>query len=302
MSYTWPEALSEFESYLRHERILSGNSTEAYLRDVNQLYRFLQTDPGDTLPASVTPAQIMDLLMAVNITGISGSTQSRLVSGIKAFFKFLLITGQINSDPSSYISAPQISQRLPDFLEIHEIDQILAAIDLTATHGLRNRAMVETLYSSGLRVSELVELRIGNLYFDIGFIKVIGKRNKERLAPIGSSAVKHIGIYQDHVRRHAKPQKGFENYLFLNNRGAALTRVMVFTIVKELALQAGINRPISPHTFRHSFATHLVEAGADLRAVQEMLGHESITTTQVYTHTDLEYLKQIVRDFHPRSQ
>lgn len=301
MKYTWPEALTEFEIYLRHERILSGNSTEAYLRDINQLRRFVLTENSDLAPNQITSKQIQNLLQSVAETGISAATQSRLVSGIKSFYKFMLLAGATETDPAANIATPQLGQYLPDFLEIHEIDAILNAIDLSSTHGLRNRAMVETLYSSGLRVSELVELKLSDLYFDIGFLKIIGKRNKERLAPIGSSAIKHINIYLEHIRQKTQPSKGFENYLFLNNRGASLTRVMIFTIVKGLAQAAGIKKAVSPHTFRHSFATHLVEAGADLRAVQEMLGHESITTTQIYTHTDLEYLKQIVRDFHPRS-
>ncbi|MES2386656.1 MAG: site-specific tyrosine recombinase [Bacteroidota bacterium] len=294
----WPAALNEFEAYLRHERMLSGNSVEAYMHDMHLLQAYI---PG-TEPDKITQADIRSFLQNLNEKNkLNVTSQARVVSGIKSFFRFMRMINAIPEDPSRHISAPRIGSHLPDFLEFFEVEQVLAAIDMSAVHGLRNRAMLELLYSSGLRVSELINLKITNLFFDIGFIKVIGKRDKERLAPVGSDAVKFVNMYLEHTRKNATPKKGHENTLFLNNRGAGLTREMLFLIVQKTAAEAEIGRSVSPHTFRHSFATHLVEAGADLRAVQEMLGHESIATTQVYTHMDTEYLKQIVKDFHPRS-
>jgi len=223
------------------------------------------------------------------------------LSGIKSFFKFLLYEELIQNDPSELIEAPKLGRKLPDTLSVHEIDQLLEAIDHSKPEGTRNRAMLETLYSSGLRVSELVELKLSNLHEDIGFVRVTGKGSKERLVPIGKSALKHIRIYRDQVRVHMQPKKGMEDFLFLNRRGSKLSRIMIFMIIKDLAVACGINKTISPHTFRHSFATHLVEGGADLRAIQEMLGHESITTTEIYTHLDRDYLRQVINEFHPRS-
>ena len=299
--FSWPEALTEFEAYMRLERVFSGQSIEAYLHDVNSLRSFVHTEATPLLPDEVRHTHLSDLLRSLTELGIGNTSQARMVSGIKAFFKFLHLTDAIASDPTLHISAPRLGQHLPDFLTFSEIEQILSAIDLSAPQGLRNRAMLEVLYSSGLRVTELIELKITFLYFDIGFIKVIGKRNKERLAPIGTEAMHYVNQYLEHERRAAPVKKGHENTLFLNRRGAGLTREMAFHIVRNAAEVAGIQRAVSPHTFRHSFATHLIEGGADLRAVQEMLGHESIATTQVYTHLNTDYLKQIMRDFHPRS-
>lgn len=232
---------------------------------------------------------------------MSPYSQSRIVSGLKAFFKFLVYEEVITKDPSELLEAPKLGRKLPDTLNFPEIEQLLAAIDLSTPEGTRNRAMLETLYSSGLRVSELIELKISNVHDDVGFLRVIGKGSKERLVPVGREALKHIRLYLEHVRVHVSVQKGFEDHVFLNRRGKALTRVMIFTIIKNLSKAIGLKKNISPHTFRHSFATHLIEGGADLRAVQEMLGHESITTTEIYTHLDRDYLKQVIKQYHPRS-
>jgi integrase/recombinase XerD len=232
---------------------------------------------------------------------MSAQSQARILSGIKSFYKYLLMEDIIKNDPSHLIESPKLGRKLPDTLSLIEIDELLAAIDLSTPEGARNRAIIETLYSSGLRVSELVELKLTNVYADIGFLRVTGKGSKERLVPVGRDALKYLNIYIDQIRCHVPVKKEFENYVFLNRRGGKLSRVMVFMIIKELAEVIGLQKSISPHTFRHSFATHLIEGGADLRAVQEMLGHESITTTEIYTHLDRDYLKQIIKDYHPRS-
>lgn len=232
---------------------------------------------------------------------MSPYSQSRIVSGLKAFFNFLTYEEVITKNPSELLEAPKLGRKLPDTLDLLEVEKLFAAIDLSTPEGTRNRAMLETLYSSGLRVSELIELKISNVHDDIGFLRVIGKGSKERLVPIGREALKHIQLYKEHVRVHVSVQKGFEDHVFLNRRGKSLTRVMIFTIIKNLSSAIGLKKNISPHTFRHSFATHLIEGGADLRAVQEMLGHESITTTEIYTHLDRDYLKQVIKQYHPRS-
>ena len=232
--------------------------------------------------------------------GVSPFTQARIISGIKAFYRYMVFDKAISNDPTNLLEAPKLGRKLPDTLAVHEIDQLFDAIDLSTPEGTRNKAMLETLYSSGLRVSELTNLKIGNIFFDIGFLKILGKGNKERLVPIGKEALKYIKIYVEEIRCHLKIKPGFESFVFLNRRGQSLSRVMVFTIIKELAGKTGLNKNISPHTFRHSFATHLIEGGADLRAVQEMLGHESITTTEIYTHLDRDYLRQVIFEFHPR--
>jgi integrase/recombinase XerD len=232
---------------------------------------------------------------------MSARTQARVVSGIKGFYKYLLLENVMNTDPTTLLEAPKLGRKLPDTLNLDEINKIIDAIDLSSPEGQRNKAMLETLYSCGLRVSELVNLKISHLYFNDEFIKVTGKGDKERLVPIGSVAIKQINIYKDQIRCHLKIKKDQEDFLFLNRRGAKLSRVMVFTIIKQLAIKIGLKKHISPHTFRHSFATHLIEGGADLRAVQEMLGHESITTTEIYTHLDREYLRSAIIQFHPRS-
>ncbi len=297
----WPDAIQEYEHHLRLERSLSPHSVEAYVRDVTKLHQFLQLTENPVGPTQLKAKNIKNFLVYVSELGLTPPSQGRVLSGIKAFYKFLLLGNHIQKDPAADIAAPQRGKRLPEVLDFHEIEELLGAIDLSKPEGVRNRAMLETLYSSGLRVSELVELRLHHLFFDIGFIKVVGKGGKERLVPIGADAVKYIEQYRAHVRSHLDIQPGHENVLFLNRRGAKLSRVMVFMIIRNLAQIIGLQKTISPHTFRHSFATHLLEGGADLRTIQEMLGHASIVTTEVYTHMDVDYLKQIIKDFHPRS-
>lgn len=297
----WDIYIKQFGNYLKLERSLSQNSVEAYVHDIVKLRQFLEISNNNVNPTKVTTTHIQDFLEYINELGMTPHSQARILSGIKAFFKFLLLEDEISEDPSGLVEAPKLGRKLPDTLSFEEIEKLLQAIDLSTPEGARNRAMLETLYSSGLRVSELVELRRSNVFTDIGFLKITGKGDKERLVPIGKDALKYIKIYVSEIRCHVPVQKEYENYVFLNRRGAKLTRVMVFKIIKELAGQMGLNKSISPHTFRHSFATHLIEGGADLRAVQEMLGHESITTTEIYTHLDRDYLKQIITQFHPRS-
>jgi integrase/recombinase XerD len=298
---SWDTYKNQFNSYLKLERSLAPNSIQAYLADISKLREFLEINNRDTPPTKIVQQDLIDFLEFINELGLSPYSQARMVSGLKAFFKFLLYEELITKDPSELIEAPKLGRKLPDTLDFPEIEKLLAAIDLSKPEGTRNRAILETLYSSGLRVSELTELKISNVHADIGFLKVVGKGNKERLVPIGREALKHIHLYKEHVRVHVPVQKGFEDHLFLNRRGKKLTRVMIFTIIKNLSTQIGLKKNISPHTFRHSFATHLIEGGADLRAVQEMLGHESITTTEIYTHLDRDYLKQVITQYHPRS-
>jgi integrase/recombinase XerD len=298
---TWSVCIKQFEAYLQLEKSLSVNSVEAYLRDIRKLTQFLDSKAYHISPLELQPAVIREFLQWVHELGMMPHSQARTLSGIRAFYKFLIMEDLLEADPTDTIEAPKLDRKLPDTLNFHEIEELFAAIDVSTPEGARNKAMLETLYSSGLRVSELVELRISNLYETMGFLKVTGKGNKERLVPIGRDALKYVRLYLDEIRCHLNIKKGHEDFIFLNRRGARLTRVMVFTIIKNLAKKVGLNKQISPHTFRHSFATHLIEGGADLRAVQEMLGHESITTTEIYTHLDRDYLKQIIRDFHPRS-
>lgn len=297
----WRICLKQFEEYLKLEKSLSRHSVEAYGRDVRKLVEFLDAKGLQISPEDVSPAILRDLLEWINELGMTPHSQARTLSGIRAFYKFLIMEDMMQTDPTDTIEAPKLSRKLPDTLAFHEIEDLLNAIDLSTPEGTRNRAMLETLYSSGLRVSELLDLRISNLYEDAGFLKIAGKGEKERLVPIGRDALKHIRLYREGIRCHLNIKKGHEDLLFLNRRGAKMTRVMVFTIIKDLVAKAGIQKTVSPHTFRHSFATHLIEGGADLRAVQEMLGHESITTTEIYTHLDRDYLKQVIKDFHPRS-
>lgn len=298
---SWNTYTKQFKSYMKLERSLAPNSVDAYLSDIAKLQEFLTINERDTPPAKIAQQDLIDFIEFINELGMSPYSQARMVSGLKAFFRFLIYEEVIAKDPSELLEAPKLGRKLPDTLDFPEIEQLLAAIDLSKPEGTRNRAMLETLYSSGLRVSELIELKISNVHEDIGFLKVVGKGSKERLVPIGREALKHIRLYQEHVRVHIPVQKGFEDHLFLNRRGKSLTRVMIFTIIKGLSAKIGLKKNISPHTFRHSFATHLIEGGADLRAVQEMLGHESITTTEIYTHLDRDYLKQVIKEFHPRS-
>ncbi|PIB36383.1 site-specific tyrosine recombinase XerD [Reichenbachiella sp. 5M10] len=298
---SWDFYIRQFKSYLQLERSLSPNSVEAYVQDINKLHQFLQWRQSDKGPHDVADSDIRDLLEHITELGMSAYSQARIVSGIKAFYKYLHYEDSLSKDPAELIEAPKLGRKLPDTLSFPEIEELLAAIDHSKPEGQRNRAMLETLYSSGLRVSELINLKLNAILEDIGFLRVIGKGNKERLVPIGREALKHIQLYLDHSRCHLEIKPGHEGFVFLNRRGAQLTRVMIFTIIKNLATSIGMTKRISPHTFRHSFATHLIEGGADLRAVQEMLGHESITTTEIYTHLDRDYLSQIIRDFHPRS-
>lgn len=296
----WHSLIGGFKAYLQLERSLSPHSVAAYLRDVKSLRDYCQENTPETGPLNVTVQTIEGFLVWLNQMELSARTQARVLSGLRAFYKYLLLEDITDHDPLELIEGPRLDQKLPDVLTVEEIDRIFAAIDLSHPTGVRNRAMLETLYASGLRVSELIHLRISCLYPDIGLIKVLGKNNKERLVPIGSSALRHIGFYLDGERRGMlNIKKGCEDFVFLSRRGSALTRVMVFQIVKDLARRAGITTHVSPHTFRHAFATHLVEGGADLRAVQEMLGHSSIVTTEIYTHLNTDYLKATVLQFHP---
>jgi len=300
----WDMHIRHFSNYLKLERSLSGNSIEAYLHDVTLLKQFIDLHHKETSPTLVSSKLLREFLQYINLLGMSAHSQARILSGLKAFYKYLLFEELIEKDPTSLIEGPKLGRKLPDTLSYHEIEKLLDAIDLSSPEGGRNRAMLEVLYSSGLRVSELVDLKLNNMYFDVGFLRVIGKGNKERLVPIGGDAMKYVTIYVEEIRGknpHKSPQKGHESIVFLNRNGRKITRVMVFTIIKNLAKSIGLKKTISPHTFRHSFATHLIEGGADLRAVQEMLGHESITTTEIYTHLDRDYLKQVIKEFHPRS-
>ncbi|HNP18211.1 MAG TPA: site-specific tyrosine recombinase XerD [Fulvivirga sp.] len=301
MTTTWPRQIQQFKNYLKLERSLSGNSVEAYIRDVEKLEQYFLIIDSDVIPEEVQSTDLQQFLEYINQLGLTPHSQARILSGIKAFYKYLMFEDIIDKDPTALIEGPKLGRKLPDTLEFNEIVTLLEAIDHSTPEGQRNRAMLEVLYSSGLRVSELIDLRLTNIMEDVGFLRVVGKGDKERLVPIGKDALKYLNIYRKEVRVHVKIQPGYENYAFLNRRGKKLTRVMVFTIIKNLATSIGMKKNISPHTFRHSFATHLIEGGADLRAVQEMLGHESITTTEIYTHLDRDYLRQVIQDFHPRS-
>jgi integrase/recombinase XerD len=297
---SWDHYIRQFKNYLKLERSLSDNSIEAYVHDVVKLKQFAEISNLNLGPLQISASDIQSFMQFIAKLGMMPHTQARVLSGVKAFYKYLIYDDKIQKDPSELIEGPKLGRKLPDVLHFHEIEQLLNAINHSTPEGGRNRAMIEVLYSSGLRVSELVDLRISNIYKDIGFLKVLGKGNKERLVPIGREALKYLTIYTKEIRIHVPVKKGHEDFAFLNRRGRKLTRVMVFTIIKNLAETIGLDKRISPHTFRHSFATHLIEGGADLRAVQEMLGHESITTTEIYTHLDRDYLKQVVQEFHPR--
>ena len=298
---SWNLYITQFKNYLKLERALATNSIDAYTRDVTKLMEFLDMSKKIHDPLQVKPIDLLDFIKFIHELGLSPYSQARIVSGIKGFYKYLSYENFISTDPSELLELPRLGRKLPDTLSIHEIDLLFEAIDMSKASGPRDRAMAETLYSAGLRVSELVNLKISNIYDDVGFLRILGKGNKERLTPIGKSALKFIKSYQYEVRNHVHIKPGHEDYLFLNKLGSRISRVSIFTLIKNLALRAGIRKKISPHTFRHSFATHLIEGGADLRAVQEMLGHESITTTEIYTHLDRDYLKQMIKEFHPRS-
>lgn len=295
----WEIYKKGFLIYLKLERSLSHNTIEAYGADLDKLIQFMQFKRIQGGPDVLTINELQEYIKWISELGMSERSQSRIISGIKSFYRYCVQEDITKQDPTELLSAPKLKKALPDTLTFEEIEHIIAQLDLSKPEGSRNKAMLETLYSCGLRVSELVDLRRSHLYLDTGFIRVIGKGDKERLIPIGNDAAKYIHIYLNDVRNKCPEKKGCEDVLFLNRRGAKLTRVMVFYIIKELAMKATINKTISPHTFRHSFATHLVEGGADLRAVQEMLGHESITTTEIYTHLDRNFLRDTLHKFHP---
>jgi len=295
----WEHYKKGYKAYLQLEKSLSDNSVEAYMRDLEKLTQYLQTINDVKTPADISLKDLEQFIQSIAKLGINATSQARIISGIKSFFKYCLIENIVVKDPAFLLEAPKLKRALPDVLSFEEIESIISKIDLSTPDGTRNKAILETMYSCGLRVSETVNLKISCLFLDIGFIRVIGKGDKERLVPIGSDAIKHIKIYKDNVRVHVAPKKDFEDILFLSKFGKTLSRVMIFYIIKDLAKKAGITKNISPHTFRHSFATHLVEGGADLRAVQTMLGHESITTTEIYTHLDRDYLRETLNRFHP---
>jgi len=297
----WRSAIKGFRAYLKLERSLSGNSIEGYTRDIEKLYQFADIQPVKLNPENVTLIHLRQFIVWASDLGMIPSSQARILSGIKAFYKYLLMEDMIKTDPSELLESPKIRRKLPDTLGINEINRLIEAIDVSRPEGARNKAIIEVLFGCGLRVSELTGLKLSNLYLDIEFIKVTGKGSKERLVPIGTSAIKALKIWIENIRLHIPIKKGQEDIVFLNRRGSGLSRVYIFMLIKQLAELAGIKKTISPHTLRHSFATHLVEGGADLRAVQEMLGHESITTTEIYTHLDREYLKGTIIQFHPRS-
>ena len=296
---SWEKSIKDFKSYLKIERSLSENSVQAYIRDIKKFANYAYCLGLNEL--QVKREHISSFLKELTNDNISSRSQARIISGIKAFYKFLIMEDYIKSNPTELIDSPKIGLKLPDTLSLNEIDKIILAIDLSTKQGERNRAILETLYSCGLRVTELINLQLSNINFKEGYIKVIGKGDKERLAPIGGRALKYLTIYINEVRNHQNIKKGHEDIVFLNNRGAKITRVMIFLIIQKLKEVIGLKKKISPHTFRHSFATHLIEGGANLRAVQEMLGHESINTTEIYTHLDKDYLRSNIIQFHPRS-
>lgn len=283
------------------ERSLSENSVDAYLHDLNLLEQFLVVSKQSLSPSEIKVDHLRDFIHWINEIGLSARSQARIISGLKSFYKYCLIENIVTDDPSQLLDSPRLGRKLPDTLTVHDINNLIDAIDLSKPEGVRNKAMLETMYSCGLRVSELVTLKLSNIHFEIGFVKVLGKGDKERLVPIGSVATKYIKIYLNEIRNHVKIHPGYEDFAFLNKSGKSLSRVMVFMVIKQLATKINLKKSISPHTFRHSFATHLIEGGADLRAVQEMLGHESITTTEIYTHLDRDFLRSSILKHHPRA-
>ena len=297
----WQSYIKGFRSYLKLERSLSGNSVEAYLSDIEKLVQYFQSIDFTPNLNEITTTDLKAFISWLNELGMLASTQARVISGLKAFFTYLLLEDIVVNNPMALIDAPKLSRKLPDTLNIYEINQLIDAVDASKPEGMRNKAILEVLYGCGLRVTELTELRISSLFPQIEFIKVIGKGNKERLVPIGGVALKLLDLYMTQVRVHMNIKKGNEDFIFLNRFGAKLSRISIFNLIKSLAIATGIKKTISPHTLRHSFATHLIEGGADLRAVQEMLGHSCITTTEIYTHIDRDYLRDVITQFHPRS-
>ncbi len=297
---SWQAYVKGFKSYLQLEKSLSPNSVEAYLRDVNKFVNYLAAEKLHLGVDEIKLSHLEGFVKMIHELGMDAHSQARIISGLRAFYKYLMMEDVVAANPTELLSAPKLSRKLPDTLSVEEVNALLNSIDLSTPEGMRNRAMLEVLYGCGLRVSELINLKISNLFLDVEFIKVTGKGDKERLVPIGSQAVKYIKMYRDEVRVHVDIKKGEEDILFLNRRGKGLSRMYVFLVIKECAASIGLKKSISPHTMRHSFATHLIEGGADLRAVQEMLGHASITTTEIYTHLDRDYLRSTIMQFHPR--
>ncbi len=298
----WENQVRHYKSYLQIERSLSPNTVDCYVRDLGKLLKYLEDQDPAISPEQVTIGNLRTFVEWLQVPGISPASQARIISGLRSFFRFLLLENQISTDPSQRLDLPKTSRHLPEVLNVHEIDRLLAAIDKSKPEGERNKAILETLYGCGLRVTELITLKISDIYFDEGFVRITGKGNKQRLVPIGSEALKSLKDYFLYTRPHTTAKKGFEDIIFLNKNGKNLSRVMIFTILRQLAARAGLRKVISPHTLRHSFATHLIEGGADLRAVQEMLGHESIVTTEIYTHLDKQYLRSVILEYHPRAR
>lgn len=296
----WDRALQDYRHYLKIERGLSENTIQNYQRDVSKLIQFLSTVKSDKSPTSIKQELLSQFVYELGKT-VSSRSQARIISGLNSFFSYLVFEDYRIDNPMENIESPKLGRKLPDTLSVDEINELIQAIDLSKPEGERNRAMLETLYGCGLRVSELIQLRISDLFFEEDFIKVTGKGNKQRFVPISPLNKKYIGIYRHQVRVHQKIQKGYEDILFLNRRGKGLSRAMIFTIIRQLGDKIGLQKTISPHTFRHSFATHLLENGADLRAIQQMLGHESITTTEIYMHVDRTHLAQVMEQYHPRN-
>lgn len=295
----WQNAIRDYQLYLKIERGLSQNTIESYTRDLKKLTFFLEENEINSSPIAIDNDVVQQFIYEV-AKKVNPRSQARIISGLRSFFDYLVFEDYRKTNPTDLIEAPKIGRKLPDTLSEEEINKLIAAVDLSHSQGERNRTIIETMYSCGLRVSELITLKISDLFFDEGFIKVTGKGNKERFIPIHFTAQKYISIYINNIRSHLKPTKGFEDTLFLNRRGKGLTRQMIFTILKDLSVKINLNKKISPHTLRHSFATHLLKNGADLRAIQQMLGHESITTTEVYVHLDTSYLQEVVEKYHPR--
>lgn len=298
----WEPYKKGFKAYLQLEKSLAAHSIDAYLSDLEKLTSFLQSKEENKTPKQVELKDLQHFIKWIAELGMTQRSQARIISGLRAFYRYCLLEDISSKDPTILLESPKLTRQLPDVLSFEEIDRLISVIDLSAPEGGRNKAILETMYSCGLRVSEVVNLKLSQLYLDVGFIRVIGKGNKERLVPVGSTAIKYIQLYRNKQRVHLAIQPGEEDILFLNRRGKRLSRVMIFLIIKDLAKKAAITKNISPHTFRHSFATHLIEGGADLRAVQEMLGHESITTTEIYTHLDREFLRKTLHTFHPAFQ
>lgn len=301
MSSFWDKYRKDYQNYLKIEKSLSKNSVEAYIHDYDKLANYF-TNIQNKDPKAIELNDLQSLVKWIAELGISARSQARIISGIRNFFSYLILEDIILDDPTELLELPRLGRKLPEILSIDEIDDLKNAIDLSKPEGHRNKAILETLYSCGLRVSELVNLQLTNIYFEEGFMRVIGKGNKERLVPVNSEVEKEMNWYIKDIRNHMTIKPGHEDYVFLNRRGAQLTRVMIFTIIKDLAKKISLNKSISPHTFRHSFATHLVEGGANLRAVQDMLGHESISTTEIYTHLDTDYLREAIISYHPRNR